>query len=157
MTHPSDTAPLAVELLIDPASAQHSRAARWLAIVEQRRPIRLTLTMAPTEAGRPVARVALAASDLMGPDGAPMLYEAYARHHHVLGEDEGVALDAALAELRLPGFLGFATGDAKWDAGLAPASDKPLLIDGRPHAVPELAEVPVGADATELFDALASS
>lgn len=154
MSHP-DAAPIAVELLLDPASAQHSRAARWLAIVEQRRPIRLTLTMAPSDTGRAVARVALAASDLVGPDGAPMLYEAYARHRHVLGEDEGPALDAALTELRLPGFLGFASGDAKWDAGLAAASDEPLIIDGRPHALPELSDVPVGADATELFDALA--
>jgi len=145
-----------VTLLADPADERSWAASRWLASVELSRPIALTLTMAPTEPGRRVARVALAAADLVGADGVRAVYEAYGRRRFVLGEtDEGTALSDALADALLPGFLAFAADDPKWDAGLAPASEEPLVIDGAARRLPDLAAAPTGADAASLFDELA--
>ena len=112
--------------------------------------------MAPSEAGRPVARVAVAAGDLVGADGIRAAYEAYGRRRFALGEaDDGVATEEGLKDVQLPTFLTFAGGDPKWDAQLAPASAEPLVIDGVAHALPDLTEVPTGGDATALFDSLA--
>lgn len=147
--------PIVVNLLVDPASEASWRASRWLTIVSLARPVDLTLILAPSDAGRSVARVGAAAGDLVGADAPSAVYEAYGRRRYVLGEQEGEALDGALTDLHLPSFLGFATGDAKWDAALATPSEAPLTIDGKPHALPDLAEIPTGAAASELFDRLA--
>jgi hypothetical protein len=145
-----------VRLLVDPASEASWRASRWLAVVEQARPIALEFVPAPSAEGRAVARVAVAAGDLVGADGPRAVYEAYGRRRFVLGEaDAAAATEEALRDLQLPLFLTFAAGDPAWDARLAEASAQPLLIDGVPHALPELAEVPTGGDATALFDAVA--
>lgn len=145
---------IAVTLLVDPASEASWRASRWLAIVVQARPVALELRLAPSDAGRAVARMAVAASDLVGPDGAPAVYEAFGRRRFVLGETESEAVEHALEDTSLPGFLTFAGGDTKWDAQLAEASEKPLIVNGVEHPLPELGEVPTGADATALFDPL---
>ncbi len=144
-----------VRLLVDPASEASWRASRWLAIVELARPIQVEFVPAPSEEGRAVARVALAAGDLVGSDGPRAVYEAYGRRRFVLGEaDAAAATEEALRDLQLPLFLTFAAGDPQWDARLAAASPEPLIIDGVPHALPEFTEVPTGGDATALFDAL---
>ncbi len=144
-----------VRLHVDPAAEASWRASRWLAIVEQARPVRVEFVLAPSPSGRAVARVAAAAGDLVGSDGPRAVYEAYGRRRFVLGEtDDAAATEEGLRDIQLPLFLTFAATDPKWDARLAEPPAEPLLIDGVPHALPDLAEVPTGGDATALFDAL---
>nr|NLI48901.1 hypothetical protein [Propionibacterium sp.] len=144
-----------VRLYVDPASEASWRASRWLAIVEQARPIDVEFVLAPTAAGRSVARVAAAAGDLVGADGPRAVYEAYGRRRFALGEaDSASATEEGLRDLQLPTFLTFAAGDTKWDAHLAEPPAEPLLIDGVPHSLPDLPEIPTGGDATALFDEL---
>lgn len=149
------SSPITVTLAVDPASEASWRASRWLASVEQARPIALSVTLAPTEVGRRAARVAAAASDLVGEDAIRAVYEAYGRRRFARGEThDATAIADALADIGLPTFLAFAADDPKWDSKLAEPSVRPLIIDSSEHELPTLDEVPTGAAATELFDAL---
>lgn len=145
-----------VTLTVDPADAASWAASRWLASVELTRPIALDFVLAPSGPGRRAARVALAAADLVGVDGVRAVFEAYGRRRFVLGEDDSAAIDGALTDAQLPGFLAFAAQDAAWDKGLpgsaAPAPE--LTIDGAVHPLPDLSDAPTGADAAARFDAL---
>lgn len=130
MTEP---APIDVSIHVDALCPFTWVTARWLALVEQLRPIRLTFGLAALSAINEdadvdadyrafldtawgPARVLLAVERELGADGFRAFYEAFGRQHHVLGvEDVPAATATALAEIGAPAALASAADDASLD------------------------------------------
>lgn len=128
---------LAVELFVDPICPFAWLTSRWLAAVEDVRPVTVryrVMSLSVLNDGRDglsdfyrdlvdrgwgPARVAIAVEAAGGPDALRAFYEAFGSRHHVAGQPLGGELDlATLADAGLPTELARAAHEEAFDGAL---------------------------------------
>jgi hypothetical protein len=153
----SSTAPVPVDIFVDPICPFAWITSRWLLEVERVRPVAPTfrvMSLSVLNDGRPglsgfyrdlvatgwgPARVAIAVERWHGTDGLRRFYDAIGRRHHVdrLPIDE-VLIEDALAAVDLPVELAAAATDGAFDAELRSSHERGMRPVGDDVGTPVL-------------------